>query len=42
MQRFAKAMNDNDLVDVKVLIEELGIVCPVSGTKIGLMYVNLI
>ncbi len=33
MQRFAQAMNDNDLVDVKVLIEELGIVCPVSGTK---------
>ena len=33
MQRFAQAMNDNDLEDVKVLIEELGIVCPVSGTK---------
>ncbi|MGB2279234.1 MAG: glycine--tRNA ligase, partial [Flavobacteriales bacterium] len=33
MQRFAQAMNDNDLVDVKALIEELGIVCPVSGTK---------
>ena len=33
MQRFSQAMNDNDLVDVKVLIEELGIVCPVSGTK---------
>ena len=33
MQRFAQAMKDNDLVDVKVLIEELGIVCPVSGTK---------
>ena len=33
MQRFAQAMSDNDLVDVKALIEELGIVCPVSGTK---------
>ena len=33
MQRFAQAMNDNDLVEVKALIEELGIVCPVSGTK---------
>ena len=33
MQRFAQAMNDNDLVDVKALIEELGIVCPFSGTK---------
>ena len=33
MQRFAQAMNDNDLVNVKALVEELGIVCPVSGTK---------
>ena len=33
MQRFAQAMGDNDLADVKALIEELGIVCPVSGTK---------
>ena len=33
MQRFAKAMNDNNLVDIKELIDELGIVCPVSGTK---------
>ena len=33
MQRFAQAMSDNDLADVKTLIEELGIVCPVSGTK---------
>jgi len=33
MQRFAQAMSDNDLADVKALIEELGIVCPVSGTK---------
>ena len=33
MQRFTQAMNDNDLVDVKALIEELGIVCPASGTK---------
>ena len=33
MQRFAQAMSHNDLADVKALIEELGIVCPVSGTK---------
>jgi glycyl-tRNA synthetase len=31
--RFKKAMDDNDLADVKALIEELGIVCPVSGSK---------
>ena len=33
MHRFAQAMGNNDLADVKALIEELGIVCPVSGTK---------
>ena len=33
MQRFTQAMSHNDLADVKALIEELGIVCPVSGTK---------
>jgi len=33
MQRFKQAMNDDDLADVKVIIEDLGIVCPVSGTK---------
>ena len=33
MQRFAQSMSENDLTGVKVLIEELGIVCPVSGTK---------
>ena len=33
MQRLAQAMSDNDLADVKTIIEELGIVCPVSGTK---------
>jgi len=33
MQRFAQSMSENDLTDVKALIEELGIVCPVSGTK---------
>jgi len=33
MRRFAQAMGNNDLADVKALIEELGIVCPVSGTK---------
>ena len=33
MQRFAQAMNDNNLAEVKALIQELGIVCPSSGTK---------
>jgi glycyl-tRNA synthetase len=33
MQRFSEAMAANKLDDVKALIEELGIVCPVSGTK---------
>ena len=32
-QRFYPALERNDLADVKLLIEELGIVCPVSGTK---------
>ena len=32
MQRFSEAMTANKLDDVKALIEELGIVCPVSGT----------
>ena len=32
-KRFAELMNDNDLVGVKTLIEELGIVCPISGTR---------
>ncbi len=32
-KRFAELMNDNDLVGVKSLIEELGIVCPISGTR---------
>jgi glycyl-tRNA synthetase len=32
-KRFAELMNDNDLVGVKALIEELGIVCPISGTR---------
>ena len=31
--RFKKALNDDDLADVKSLIEDLGIACPVSGTK---------
>ncbi|MGE5423826.1 MAG: glycine--tRNA ligase [Syntrophothermus sp.] len=31
--RFYPALERNDLADVKTLIEELGIVCPVSGTK---------
>ena len=31
--RFAQAMNDNNLEDIKTLIDELGIVCPVSGSR---------
>ena len=31
--RFSKALNADDLEDVKAQIEDLGIVCPVSGTK---------
>ena len=33
MKRFTQAMSAKKLNDVKALIEELGIVCPVSGTK---------
>ena len=33
MARFSKAMENDDLADIKMQIEELGIVCPVSGTK---------
>lgn len=32
-KRLAKSLEENDLEDVKKLIEELDIVCPVSGTK---------
>lgn len=32
-KRFAELMNNNDLGGIKLLIEELGIVCPISGTK---------
>ena len=31
--RFVQAMNDNNLPAIKTLIEDLGIVCPVSGTR---------
>jgi glycyl-tRNA synthetase len=31
--RFAKALNENNLADVKAIIEEEGIACPVSGTR---------
>ena len=31
--RMAKCLNDNDLAGLKALIEELGIACPISGTK---------
>ncbi|MCH3924862.1 MAG: glycine--tRNA ligase [Bacteroidales bacterium] len=31
--RYSKLMNDNDLAGLKSLIEELGIVCPISGTR---------
>ena len=33
MVRFSKAMENDDLADIKTQIEELGNVCPVSGTK---------
>ncbi len=33
MKRFVAALEANDLKDVKTLIEELGIACPVSGSK---------
>lgn len=32
-KRFAELMNNNDLGGIKLLIEELGIVCPVSGSR---------
>ncbi len=32
-QKFADLMNANDLKGLKSLIEELGIVCPISGTR---------
>lgn len=31
--RFVQAMNDNNLPAIKALIEDLGIVCPISGTR---------
>ena len=31
--RFAKALNDNDLAELKKIIEDYEIVCPISGTK---------
>lgn len=33
LSRMAKSLENNDLFDVKALIEELGITCPVSGSK---------
>ncbi|MBS4012694.1 MAG: glycine--tRNA ligase [Bacteroidetes bacterium] len=33
MSRFVKSLEANDLKDVKALIEELGIVCPMSGSR---------
>jgi glycyl-tRNA synthetase len=33
LQRMAKSLDNNDLADVKALIEELGIADPVSGSK---------
>jgi len=32
-ERFYKSLGNNDLADIKLLIEETGIVCPISGTK---------
>jgi len=31
--RFVKALNDNDLVELKAIIEDYDVVCPISGTK---------
>src|SRR6056297_3001288 len=31
--RFAKALNDNDLKELKQIIEDEGIVCPISGSR---------
>ncbi len=31
--RFAKALNDNDLAELKQIIEDEGIVCPISGSR---------
>ena len=31
--RFVASLEKNDLADIKLLIEELGIVCPISGSK---------
>ncbi len=31
--RFVKALNDSDLVELKAIIEDYEVVCPVSGTK---------
>jgi glycyl-tRNA synthetase len=33
LKRMARSLEKEDLVDVKALIEELGIVCPVSGSR---------
>lgn len=33
LKRLAKSLENNDLADVKALIEELEIVCPLSGSK---------
>lgn len=33
LQRMARSLENENLADVKALIEELGIVCPVSGSK---------
>ncbi len=32
-KRLATAMSDGDLADIKALVEELGIACPVSGSR---------
>lgn len=33
LKRMGKSLENEDLADVKALIEELGIVCPISGSK---------
>jgi glycyl-tRNA synthetase len=39
--RMARSLGNEDLEDVKALIEELEIACPESGSRIGPKCVNL-
>ena len=42
LSRMGKSLENEDLADVKLLIEELGISDPDTGSKIGRMFVSLI